>query len=105
VVENLGYLPTNVLATAKALAWNDPVRARLSLQGEGVELVAGEVDQHVGHLGGWGGYEKSASLALARTSGEPVRRRVSWVVRGRGRVVVDAGSARAGRVEALVEVG
>ena len=105
MVENIGYLPTCVLATAKPLPWNDPVRARLTVDGAGVELVAGEREQRVGHLGGWGGYEKSSSPALARTSGEPVRSRVSWVVRGRGQVALTAGAARVGRVEALVEVG
>jgi hypothetical protein len=105
VVENIGYLPTCVLATAKPLPWNDPVRARLTVDGAGVEIVAGESEQRVGHLGGWGGYEKSSSPALARTSGEPVRSRVSWVVRGRGQVALTAGAARVGRVEALVEVG
>jgi hypothetical protein len=104
VIENVGYLPTNVLATAKALAWNDPVRARLAASG-GVEIVAGAALQEIGHLGGWGGYEKSASPALARTAGEPVRARVDWVVRGRGVVALTAGCARAGRVEARVEVG
>jgi Zinc carboxypeptidase len=104
VVENLGYLPTNILATAKPLPWNDPVRARLSF-GDGVALVSSDAERTVGHLGGWGGYEKSASPALARTSGELVRGRVSWVVRGRGRVVLSAGAARIGHVEAVVEVG
>jgi hypothetical protein len=70
-----------------------------------VELVSGAAEQVVGHLGGWGGYEKSASLALARTSGDPVRRLVSWIARGRGEVVLTAGSTRTGRVEARVEVG
>ena len=104
VVENVGYLPTNVLATAKGIAWNDPVRAWLAT-GEGIEVVGGESTQTVGHLGGWGGYEKTASPALARTSGEPVRSRVEWTVRGRGVVTLRAGAARAGQVETRVEVG
>ncbi len=104
VIENTGYLPTNVLATARALPWNDAVRARLALEG-GAELVGGEAEREVGHLGGWGGYEKTASPALARTSGERLRARAEWVVRGRGAAVIRAGSARAGQVEARVEVG
>jgi hypothetical protein len=104
IVENLGYLPTCVLASARDLPWNDPVRARL-LPGEGVELAGGDADQLVGHLQGWGGYERAGTPSFARTEGAPVRRRVAWVVRGRGSVRVEAGAARVGRVEAQVEVG
>ena len=103
-VENLGFLPTNVLRSAKPLPWNEPVWARLAA-GEGVTLVSGEAQQQVGHLGGWGGFEKSSSPALARTTGEAPRRRVSWVVRGEGAVVLLAGAARVGQVEARVDVG
>lgn len=103
VVENIGYLPTNVLASAKALAWNEPVRAKVTA-GEGLELVTPE-EQAVGHLGGWGGYEKSATPVFARTSGEPVRRRVEWVVRGSGTAVIRAGCSRTGHVELAIEVG
>jgi hypothetical protein len=104
VVENLGFLPTHVLQTARDLPWNEPVRARIAAE-EGVALVSGEAEQEVGHLGGWGGYEKWSSPALTRTSGEPSRRRVAWVVRGRGAVTLRAGAARVGQVEARVEVG
>ncbi|MCK6590367.1 MAG: hypothetical protein L6Q76_22615 [Polyangiaceae bacterium] len=103
VVENIGYLPTNVLASAKALAWNEPVRAKVTA-GEGLELVTPE-EQAVGHLGGWGGYEKSATPVFARTSGEPVRRRVEWVVRGSGTAVIRAGCSRTGHVELAIDVG
>lgn len=110
IVENVGFLPTNVLRTAKQLPWNEPVWARLVVGegpavGEGTTLASGEAQQTVGHLGGWGGYEKSSSPALARTSGDPVRRRVNWVVRGSGTIVLRAGAARVGQVEARVEVG
>jgi hypothetical protein len=108
VIENVGYLPTNVLATAKALPWNEPVRARLTAGGEagdGIEVVSREAEIQVGHLGGWGGIDKANTPAFARTQGEPIRRRVAWIVRGRGRAVVRAGCARSGYVEAAVEVG
>ena len=39
VVENAGYLPTNVLASSLNLPWNDPVRGRLDIS-PGVELVS-----------------------------------------------------------------
>jgi hypothetical protein len=103
VVENVGYLPTNVLASAKVLVWNEPVRATVEV-GEGLELVT-PADQTVGHLGGWGGYDKASTPVFARTSGEPVRRRVEWVVRGAGTAVIRAGCSRSGHVELAIEVG
>jgi hypothetical protein len=103
VVENLGYLPTYVLASAKTLAWNDPLRARL-VAGPGTEIAGGDEEQLVGHLEGWGGYERSYTPSFARTEGVPVRRRVTWVVRGTGSVSIRAGAARVGTVEARVSV-
>jgi hypothetical protein len=92
-----------VLSSAKVLAWNEPVRARVEV-GEGLELVT-PAEQLVGHLGGWGGYDKASTPAFARTSGEPVRRRVEWVVRGEGTAVIRAGCSRSGHVELAIEVG
>ncbi|EYF03423.1 peptidase M14, carboxypeptidase A [Chondromyces apiculatus DSM 436] len=103
-VENVGFLPTYVLSSSRALPWNEPVRAGIALD-EGMELLAGDTEQEVGHLGGWGGYQKSSVPFMARTSGEAPRRRVSWVVRGRGAVVLRARSVRMGQVEARVDVG
>ncbi|MEO5730542.1 MAG: hypothetical protein ABI134_21140 [Byssovorax sp.] len=59
----------------------------------------------MGHLGGWGGHHKMATPFFARTSGESPRRRVAWIVRGKGTVTIRAGGARVGHVEARVEVG
>jgi hypothetical protein len=104
VVVNEGYLPTYVLSSAKPLVWNDPLRARL-VPGEGVEIASGEREHLVGHLEGWGGHEYSAAPSFPRTEASPVRQRVSWVVRGRGRVTVRASAARVGEVEASIEIG
>ncbi len=104
VVENVGYLPTYVLASAKALAWNDALLAEL-VPGEGVTLAGGDASQSVGHLEGWGGFQKSGTPSFARTEGVPVRRRLTWVVRGAGSVEVRAGAARVGRMSASGRVG
>jgi hypothetical protein len=104
VIENLGYLPTYVLASARALPWNEPLRARIDL-GAAVELVAGEATTTVGHLGGWGGLYKMSTPFFARTQGDAARRRVEWIVRGKGTITIRAGGARVGQVEAHVEVG
>jgi hypothetical protein len=103
VVENVGYLPTYVLSSAKAFPWNDPVHARL-VPGDGVALAGGDATIAVGHLEGWGGYEGSDTPAFARTERAPVRGRASWVVRGAGTVEIRAGAARVGSVGARVEV-
>ena len=106
VIENLGYLPTYVLASARALPWNEPLRARIVIENDAaIELVAGEAAATVGHLGGWGGHYKMSTPFFARTQGEATRRRVEWIVRGKGTVTIRAGGARVGQVEARVEVG
>jgi hypothetical protein len=103
-IENHGYLPTYVLSSSKELPWNEALRAHLT-PGHGVTLAAGDAEQPVGHLEGWGRYEGGATPSFARTEGAPVRKRVSWVVRGKGIARVAAGAPRVGRVEATVEVG
>ncbi|TKD05273.1 M14 family metallopeptidase [Polyangium fumosum] len=104
VVENLGFLPTFVLSSAKSLPWNDVVRARISV-GEGVTLVSGEHEAVVGHLEGWGAVDPMSSPGFPRTGGGPRRGRVRWIVRGRGGITIHAGSPRVGKVEARLEVG
>jgi hypothetical protein len=104
VVENLGHLPTYVLSSSRSLPWNAPVRARLE-PGEGLSLAAGELETVVGHLGGWGNFDALAMPSFPRTGGEARRRRVRWVVRGRGVALLSAGCPRTGHVQAQVEVG
>ena len=103
VVENLGYLPTHVLASARGLPWNEPVRATIAL-GEGVELLSASATHRLGHLGGWGGYEKLATAAYARSAGEVVRARVEWLVKGHGGIEIRAESTRIGCVRESLAV-
>ena len=104
VVENLGYLPTYVLSSARPLPWNEPLRVELET-GAGVELCAGERQRRIGHLEGWGGYDRWSTPVFARSWGEGVRRRVEWVVRGAGAVKIVAAGARVGAVHATLELG
>lgn len=104
VIENTGFLPTYVLSSARALPWNDPLRARLDV-GEGLTVVAGDPDQTVGHLEGWGGQDHGTSVSFARSAAAPVRQRVSWVLRGAGSVTIRASAARVGAVTHTVEIG
>jgi hypothetical protein len=103
VIENAGHLPTYVLSSARDLPWNEPLRARL-VPGAGVEIAGGEAETLVGHLEGWGGQDRGGTPSFARTAAAPVRRRVSWVVKGKGSVTIQASAARIGCVEARIHV-
>ncbi|APR78427.1 Hypothetical protein A7982_03774 [Minicystis rosea] len=103
IVQNDGFLPTYVLSSARELPWSDPLRARLVLGGD-VTVVGTDNEQVVGHLEGWGSCERSATPSFARSVSAPVRQRLSWVVKGKGSVTVQASSARTGRVETTVEI-
>lgn len=104
-VENHGYLGTYGLASAKKLDWNEPVYADARAEG-GCALVdphAGHVV--LGHLDGWGrGLEGGATLFHLPDRGNTSAARASWVVRGAGRLIVRAGSCRAGFVEHAIDV-
>lgn len=104
VVENIGHLPTFVLSSAKSLPWNDPVRARVVL-GQGMALASGVAEAEVGHLEGWGAVDTMSTPGFPRTGGGARRRRVTWIVRGRGVAKIVASCPRVGEVEARVEVG
>lgn len=103
IVENRGYLPTFVLGSARCRPFTDPVRARLEL-GAGLTLVAGPSEHDLGHIAGWGGNDRSTTPAIARSVGEPARRKVEWVVRGKGDVTVIASATRVGAVSKSVRV-
>jgi len=103
-IENIGFLPTNVLATAAKLPWNDPVRAAIAV-GPGASLVGGDAVTTVGHLQGWTPDVVFSYPTFARSTNERTRRRVHWIVRGTGEVIVSASCARTGRKEARVNLG
>jgi hypothetical protein len=103
-VENLGFLPTNVLSSAAALPWNDPVRATIALP-PGLTLVGGEPVATVGHLSGWSPDPMFSYPGFARTTSPRPRGQVQWIVRGAGEAVVSAGCARTGSVSARVALG
>ncbi len=103
IVENRGFLPTYFLGSAKQRSFSDPVRLRLEV-GPGLELVSELREHDLGHLMGWGGNDRSTSPALARSTTEHSRRRVSWVVRGSGQVTVTASSTRVGEVKRTLDL-
>ena len=95
---------TTVLSSSKGMPWNEPVQARIILP-DGLKLISGEQPQVKAHLQGWGDHDAMMSLLFARSTADHVRHLVEWVVQGKGRAVIRAGSARVGHVEAQVEVG
>lgn len=107
VLDNTGYLPTYVLASAKKLEWNEPLYA--DARGENGCALVDEAAARVtlGHLEGWGrGVGTGANeLAYQRSPGNAAAARATWLVRGKGVVRVRAGSCRVGFVDAVVEVG
>ena len=84
-VANHGYLPTYVLASARALTHNEPLWA--DVRCTGCELADPDLaHREIGHLDGWGRglFDGSGALYYTRTRGTTGARTLSWVVRGRG---------------------
>lgn len=99
VVDNLGYLPTQVLSSAKQLSFNEPLYA--TFEGDGCEVEPASARQEVGHLDGWGRGLNAGFGALyhQRSRGTTSSRRLEAVVRGEGTVRVRVGSCRMGWIE------
>ncbi len=97
IVENAGYLPTNVsrVATDKKLA--KPVEATIGLP-PGASLVSGEREVELGHLAGrsalTGNKWKSPSFFQGLPS--DYARRTVWIVRGEGPIEIEVRGGRAG---------
>jgi hypothetical protein len=105
-VANHGYLPTYVLASARALTHNEPLWA--DIRCTGCELADPDLaHREIGHLDGWGRglFDGSGALYYMRTRGTSGSRTVSWVVRGRGVVSLRIGSCRVGWTTRDVEIG
>ncbi|WP_394848944.1 M14 family metallopeptidase [Pendulispora brunnea] len=106
-VENRGYLPTFVLASAKGLPFNAPLDAEAVAE-EGLQVTPPhEARRDVGHLEGWGrGLDASLGFVVQQHArGNVSRRTVSWVVSGRGFLTVRVRSCRTGLIERRFHVG
>lgn len=77
VVENTGFLPTQVTEQAVALKVVKPDRVTLSF-GPGVTLVSGAAEQELGFIPGRDGQYKPLEIFLSQ--GVPNRRKATWVV-------------------------
>jgi len=105
IVRNDGYLPTFVLSSAKALTWNEPLLCEA--RGDGALVVEGETRREIGHLDGWGRglFDGSSALYFQRSRGTSSQRVVRFTTRGKGTLIVRAGSSRTGHVETRIDVG
>ena len=105
-VENLGYLPTYILSSAKKLPWNEPLYA--SLEARGCEVIDPAPSRiEVGHLEGWGRglFPGGQALYFTRSNGNRASRRLRVLVKGCGELHVKVSSCRMGSVEAVFSVG
>jgi hypothetical protein len=98
-VANHGYLPSYILSTARRLEWNEPLCAELTAQDcelDGMHPFRREI----GHLDGWGRglFGEEAAPYFQGSRGSTSRRRLSWVVRGRGELTLRVGACRVGEV-------
>jgi hypothetical protein len=104
-LQNVGYLPTYVLSSAKGLPHSEEIHVELSTAGDLV--IEGPPRQCIGHLEGWGRgiHGAGTSLHAARSRGSSNAARSSFTLRGSGSVIVRAASARVGSVEKSVVLG
>jgi hypothetical protein len=105
-VDNLGYLPTYVLSSAKKLAHSEPLWAEATAGGGCALVELDDARREIGHLDGWGRglYDGSNALYLMRSRGRTGTRQLTWVLRGSGTLSVRIGSCRVGWIEKLIEV-
>jgi murein tripeptide amidase MpaA len=97
VVENTGYLPTNVTSVAADKKLARPVEVRIELP-QGANLVSGEQEVELGHLAGRSALAGNRWKSPVFFEGLPsdYANRTVWVVRGEGPVRVEVRGGRAG---------
>ncbi|HEY1954111.1 MAG TPA: M14 family metallopeptidase [Polyangiaceae bacterium] len=102
-VENRGYLPTNVLSSAKSLTLD--ARVFVHAEAKGCKL-ASDARVDAGHLEGWGRglYDASTSIFHVRSRGSGSRRVVTFTGEGHGVLHVTASGLRVGAATVSVEV-
>jgi hypothetical protein len=108
VVENLGYLPTYVLASKRELNVNEPLFVELTGVSDGLTVLAPQAIQlEVGHLEGWGRgrFHGAQSLIFPRGRGTSNRHASQWVTQGQGTLTFRIGSCRTGWQTHAVSIG
>jgi len=102
-IENRGYLPTNVLSSAKALALDARIFCEADVKGA---KLTSDARVCADHLAGWGRglYDASTSIFHARSRGSLSRAIVSFAGEGQGVVRVTATGLRVGSATLTLEV-
>jgi hypothetical protein len=99
--DNTGYLPSFVLSSAKRLSLD--ARVFVEAEGQGVQIV-GDKRVCADHLDGWGRGRFAHSIFMLRSRGSVSTKRVSFVVQGKGVLVVKAKGLRVGTASVAIEV-
>ena len=99
VVENTGYLPTNITRVAADKELVKPIEARLDLPPT-ASLVSGEREVALGHLAGRSALTSNRWKNPSFFQGLPsdYAGRAIWTVRGEGPIEVEVRGGRAGSV-------
>ena len=104
VVDNTGFLPTNLSEQAVQMREAQPLMAELSGP-DGMRFIHGQATRDLGHLAG----RSSRSIAYTRFYDFPASNQsVFWTVSvddAPARLLVSAGCPRAGTVQAEIEIG
>ena len=101
-IENVGYLPTYVLSSAKNLALDAKVYVEAHAEGGATLLTPPKTT--AGHLEGWGRGAFATSIFHPRSDGSGGTFVVTHLVRGKGTLRVRAHGLRVGGTELVVEV-
>lgn len=103
-IENLGYLPTHVLDSAKDLPLSAPPVATLTT--EGGARCLDSTKRELGHLDGWGRGAGSREFAfhIPRSRGTTSRRVLTFTLTGAGTARLVVESPRLGSVQASIEL-
>jgi len=100
LIENTGYLPTNITNKGIAVKASPPVKARLQLP-KGHEFLHGGAEQEIGHLEGYRQGQDFSPWGAARPARSAAR--LSWVVKRQ--VDAEAKPGGAGRRATLLVLG
>jgi len=104
-VRNQGYLPTNVLSSAKELKHNEPLYAIASAEDCALADPA-QAHREIGHLEGWGRglYGDAGAIYFMRSKGTVSSQTLRWVVNGSGTLHITVKSCRTGEVGLTVDI-